>query len=466
MTPATTIPHSRLADLVGSSRVLAEPAQLAPYEIDGMLPSAALRPESAAQIAEIIKFAASEKLGIIPTSGRTKLNIGLPPKRYDLALDMKSLNKIVAYDPGDLTLSVEPGLRFTILSETLGKHRQFLPLTVPFHTQTTMGGIVATGVDGPVRQFYGTVRDFLLGAEFVTGEGIAAKSGGRVVKNVTGYDIHKLMIGALGSLGVITRLNFKTFPVPVATRGFVARFASAPQACDMRDRIARSQLTPTTLEIFSPGVTELFESEAASRLEPMLAPLPPNLLSRTEWAVTVGYSGREIVLARYAADLQRIAEELGANGVFIPKESGAATFAHKREFIPIALASSPATTIVKMNVLPTRIKGALAAAQKSAEDNSLKWVALARGLGIIYFALLPTEQNDETRVRVETTTNTIHDACAKLGGHSTIPWCPTAWKASLKIWGPENPNFPQMQKVKAVFDPQGILSPGRFVGGL
>jgi len=180
----------------------------------------------------------------------------------------------------------------------------------------------------------------------------------------------------------------------------------------------------------------------------------------------VGYSGKEIVLARYAADLQKIAEEAGATGILIPKESTAAAFARKREFIPIALASSPATTIVKMSVLPARIKDALAASQKAAEDNSLKWVALARGLGIIYFALLPAEQNDETRVRVEKATNAIHDACARLGDQSTIPWCPTAWKKNLKIWGLENPSFRQMQKVKTVFDPQNILSPGRFVGGL
>jgi glycolate oxidase FAD binding subunit len=464
MIQAGATAHSRLADLVGSSRTITDPAQLAPYEVDGMRPGAALRPESSAQIVEIIKFAALEKLGVIPTGGRTKLNIGLPPKRYDLALDMSSLNKIVAYDPGDLTLSVEPGLRLTILSETLAKHRQFLPLTVPYHTQTTIGGIVASGVDGPLRQLYGTVRDYLLGVEFVTGEGITAKSGGRVVKNVTGYDIHKLMIGALGSLGVITRLNFKTFPVPAASRGFVTRFSSLAKACDMRNRIAASQLTPLTMEILSPGVTELFESEASSRFVP--EPMPADVLSSTDWALSVGYAGNEKVRERYQADLQRIANEAGGVGAMVPEKTLAAAFGRKREFVPIALASSPATTIVKMSVLPARLNEALVTAQKTAESNGLKWAALARGLGVIYFALLPAAQDDETGRRIQTATNAIHAACAKIGGQSTIPWCPSAWKKNLRIWGLDNPNFPQMQKVKTVFDPQGILSPGRFVGGL
>jgi glycolate oxidase FAD binding subunit len=464
MSSAGATSHSRLADLVGASRVITEPAQVGSYEIDGTRPSAAIRPESRTQIAEIIKFAASEKLGVVVTGGRTKLNIGFPPKRYDLALDMSGLNKIIAYDPGDLTLSVEAGVPLMDVGKALAEHRQFLPLAVPFLKQTTIGGIIASGVDGPLRQFYGTARDFLLGMEFVTGEGVSAKSGGRVVKNVTGYDIHKLMIGALGTLGVITSLNFKTFPLPISTHGFVARFPSSAQACDMRNRIAKSSLTPITLDILSPRVAALFENETASRVAS--APMPPGVLSHTEWALTTGYAGNEKVLARYATDLQRIAGESGATGTSVLGENLNAAWARKREFIPIALASSPAITIVKISVPPARMNDVLAAAQSAAETNSLSWAALARGLGIIYFALLPSAQDEETGKRVESVTNAIHETCARLGGQSTIPWCPTSWKSGLKIWGLENPSFPQMQKIKSVFDPQGILSPGRFVGGL
>jgi glycolate oxidase FAD binding subunit len=464
MSSTSTTSYSRLADLVGASRVITEPAQLAGYEIDGLRPSAALRPESRAQIPEIIKFAASGKLGVIATGGHTKLSIGLPPKRYDLALDMSALNKIIAYDPGDLTLSVEAGVPLMNVGKALAEHHQFLPLAVPFLKQTTMGGIIASGVEGPLRQFYGTARDFLLGMEFVTGEGVAAKSGGRVVKNVTGYDIHKLMIGALGSLGVITSLNFKTFPLPISTRGFVARFPTPAQACDMRNRVARSPLTPITLDIVSPSVAKLFESEAGSSAAS--APMPSEVLSHAEWALTTGYAGNEKVLARYATDLQRIAEEAGATGTLVLAENLNAAWARKREFIPIAMASSPATTIVKISVLPARMSDVLAAAQSAAETNRLPWAALARGLGIIYFALLPNGLGDDEKKRVENAANAIHEACAKLGGQSTIPWCPTQWKSDLKIWGPENPSFAQMQKIKTVFDPQGVLSPGRYVGGL
>jgi glycolate oxidase FAD binding subunit len=464
MSPATSIVHSRLADLVGASRVATDPAQLLAYQIDGMNPSAALLPESIEQIPDIVKFAASEKMSVIASGRRTKVKIGLPPSRYDLALDTSSLSKIIAYDPGDLTLSVEAGVPLVAIEQALARHRQFLPLAVPFLRQTTIGGTIASGVDSSLRQFYGTARDFLLGIEFVTGEGVAAKSGGRVVKNVTGYDIHKLMIGALGTLGVITRLNFKTFPLPIAIRGFVARFPSAAQVCDMRNRIAKSPLAPLTVDILSPTVTGLFEGDVASLSEFGLMPTGP--LSREAWALFTSFAGNEKACERYQTDLQRIADEAGASGTSLLVDDLNAMQGRTREFVPITLASSPASTIVKITVLPARMKDILAAAQFAADSNSLPWAALARGLGIIYFALLPGKQDDQAKHDVENATSMIHEACATLDGQSTIPWCPTGWKTNLKIWGLENPAFPQIKKVKMVFDPQGILSPGRFVGGL
>jgi glycolate oxidase FAD binding subunit len=451
---------SRLCEIVGAANVASDFAQLATYEIDRKLPAAAVRPGSSEEVAEIVKFAASEKLALVPTGARTKLGIGYAPSRYDLALDMTRLNKVIAYDPGDLTLSVEAGVPLAKLAQVLAEHRQFLPLPVPFVNRTTIGGLIASGVDSPLRQFYGTVRDFLLGMEYVTGEGVAAKSGGRVVKNVTGYDIHKLMIGALGTLGVITRVNFKTFPTPPATRGFMARFATAEKALDMRQGIAQSALAPLTMEIFSPRVAELFAGDAATHYE--RAPMPGNVISNNEWALTTGYAGNERVLERYAKDLQHIAKESGASGVTILAENLPPAWSRKREFIPIALASSPATTIVKMSVLPTRMKETMAAAQKAAESNDLRWAAMARGLGIIYFALLPSDHTEEYRQRIASATTATQEACAKQAGHATIPWAPAEWKSALQVWGRPREDAAQMRKLKAVFDPQHILSPGRF----
>ena len=461
MSTASRTVSARLPEIVGAQHVLTDPAELNRYAVDGIVPAAVVRPGSSDDVVEIVKYAASEKSALIPCGARTKLGIGSPPLRYDLALDMTRLERIISYDPGDLTLSVEPGVPLRKLAATLAEHRQFLPLSVPYFNQATVGGTIASGVDNPLRQFYGTSRDYILGMEFIIGDGVRSKSGGCVVKNVTGYDLHKLMIGSLGTLGVITRVNFKTFPMPAGTRGFVALFENLDRAIEMRHRIAQSSLTPITFEILSPCVAELFGGAAAERITG--STMPPNAISAKHWALTIGYAGNENVLARYEADLRRMAAESAAVGVSVLGDDvRPAAFARKREFIPIALAGSPATTIVKLGVLPMRMKEALDAAAKAADANGLPWAAMARGLGVIYFVLLPGERDDAAQRKVTAAINQILAAANTLDANATIPWCPAEWKSTLKIWGPERSDIAQMQKVKKIFDPIGIFSPRRF----
>jgi glycolate oxidase FAD binding subunit len=465
MSTATKILPSRLADIAGVAQVSNDPAELRGYAVDGKIPSAAVRPGSNEEVVEIVKFAAAEKLAVIVSGARTKLNMGLPPRQYDLALDMTRLDRVVACDPGDLTVAVEAGIPLKKLAGVLAGHKQFLPLAVPYFDRATVGGTIASGVDTPLRQFYGTGRDYLLGVEYVTGEGVLAKSGGRVVKNVTGYDLHKLMIGSLGTLGVVLRINFRTFTLPEKSRAFVALFESAGRALDMRHRMAQSSLTPSTLDVFSPSVADLLSSDVAGRYG--TGALPANLLSNKHWALTTGYAGNDKVLARYTSELSRMAQEAGAVRVkeLSPEEVPAA-FSRKREFTPIAIESSPATTILKISVLPMRMKEMLEAAARIAESNSVPWAAMARGLGVIFIALLPDEKNEEWRRRVTQTADQTINACGSLEGNATIPWCPSEWKSTMKIWGLERADVAQMQKVKKVFDPASVLSPGRFMGGL
>jgi glycolate oxidase FAD binding subunit len=456
---------SRLPEIVGAAHAIGDPAQLAFYEIDGVMPGAAVRPGSREEIAEVVKFAAAENLAVIASGARTKLGIGLAPRRYDIALDMTRMDRVIAYDPADLTLSVEAGHSLQKLLGILGDHRQFLPLFVPYFNRTTIGGTIAAGVDSPLRQFYGTARDYVLGMEYVTGEGVLAKTGGRVVKNVTGYDLHKLMIGALGTLGVMVSVNFKTFPAPVAPRGFVATFENLERALGMRERVGKSALTPLTMEILSPRVAELFASEVAARIGS--GAMPANVISAKHWAFSSGYGGNEKVLARYESEFRSMAEQLGAIQMTVLDENTRPpAFSRKREFVPIALGSSPATTIMKISVQPTRMKEMLEEAGRAAEANSLPWAAMARGVGIIYMALLPGDRGEESRGRVEKATGQILAAGTKVDANAMIPWAPSEWKSSLKIWGLEQEDFAEMEKVKKVFDPRGILSPGRFVGGL
>jgi glycolate oxidase FAD binding subunit len=462
---ASLTDSSRLSGIAGRSSVITDPEELRAYQIGGRIPAVVVRPRASEEVAEIVKFAGAERLAIVPTGARTKLWMGMPPRQYDLALDMTQLDRVIAYDPGDLTLGVEAGTPLRKIAGVLAEHRQFLPLPAPFTSLATIGGTIASGVDTPLRQFYGTARDYLLGTEFVTGAGLLAKSGGRVVKNVTGYDIHKLMVGALGTLGVITKINFRTFPLPGVTRAFVALFETARSALDLRHRVARSPLTPLTVEILSPRAAELFSGDVAAQIES--APIPRNLFSRSHWTFTTSFAGNQKMLERYERDLLQMAERSGATSASVLADADmTGALGRTREFIPIALASSAATTIVKVVVLPSRLSESLEDTARAAETNSLPWAALVRGLGVIYLALLPSDGEESTLRLVRVATDQILAKSSALGGNATIPWCPTEWKSGLRVWGLERGDLEQTRRLKNVFDPRGVLSPGRFMGGL
>jgi glycolate oxidase FAD binding subunit len=450
-----TIP-TRMTVIVGSEYVRNDPASLGDYAVDGCVPVEVAMPASAEEVAEIVRQASSENRAVIATGARTKTGIGNVPRAYHYAVDISRMKRVVAYDPGDLTLSVEPGVTLATLAELLAEHNQFLPLAVPFREKATIGGTIASGVDSPLRHFYGTARDFLLGAEFVTGDGVLAKSGGCVVKNVTGYDMHKLMIGSLGTLGIITRLNFKTFPLPAGMRDFRAQFASLDGALSFRSRIASSPLAPLSLEVMN--------SEAAKLMlgSEEIAP------DRGRWTVACRFAGSPEVSSRYETELKgRVAACEGSVGIASKVNGNQPSACETRyDFVDAALKAFPFATIVKAGVLPTQMGAVIRAAEAAAAKNGLRLATNARSVGIIYCAFLAKDIGDEAQSAVLRACVESQSACDALGGHATILWCPAEWKSELQLWGPARPDATEMKKLKTAFDPKGILSPGRFVGGI
>src|SRR5260370_20770926 len=177
--PSANFP-ARLESLIGTSHVVTDPATRATYAVPESLPPAVAKPSYPEEAAEVVRFAALENLALIPCGARTKLQVGQPPSRYDIALDMTALNQILHYDPGDLTLSAGAGTPIEKLNATLLTHHQFLPLLVPWYTSSTIGGAIASGIDSPLRQFYGTARDFLIGPAFFDGAAILCTIAGGV----------------------------------------------------------------------------------------------------------------------------------------------------------------------------------------------------------------------------------------------------------------------------------------------
>src|SRR5580693_8920022 len=194
-----------------------------------------LRPDSPEQLAQCLQDAAARKQTIRLGGNFSKDRLGGPPQPADITVSTAALNRLLIYDPRDLTVSVQAGLPFAELERALGEHRQMLPLDPGWGANSTVAGVVAANISGPRRRLYGTARDMIIGMTFATLEGKLIRSGGMVVKNVAGLDMGKLMIGSFGTLAAIAVVNFRVHPMPVGTRSFVGEFANVAAAMVRRD---------------------------------------------------------------------------------------------------------------------------------------------------------------------------------------------------------------------------------------
>jgi glycolate oxidase FAD binding subunit len=452
----TSLAH--LEEIVGGAHFSTDAAEIAAREACGVFPAAVVSPADAAQIADILLFAAAEKLAVIPTCGCTKLDIGLPPARYDIALDLSRMNRVLAYDPQDLTLGVEPGVRIEDLLRTLAEQKQFLPLAVPFSDRATIGGIVAANSSSPLRHAYGAVRDFCLGMEFVTGEGKQAKSGGRVVKNVTGYDLHKLLIGSLGTLGVITRVNFRTFPMPQAQGNFVASFSDAESAFGFCRAISQSVLAPQIVEVIDPvSARFLLSTPDAEQIAPQ------------RWAVVISAAGHPSVVDRYARELGHLASGADADEFRPLTHSDSIVLARIREFPKLVLDAAPDAAIFRIGVMPTKMPSLFGDLRKIAEKYQLELATLTRASGIMFAAFLDQAGNKAHSPVNASLCNEAFQNCTLPvnAANAMLEWCPSELKRSgVEPWGSGRNDFALMRRVKKAFDPENALAPGRFAGGI
>jgi glycolate oxidase FAD binding subunit len=443
---------ARLADLVGAEHVLTHEAELTACEVDGLRPSTVVRPGSAAEVAEIVSLASAERLAVIPMGGRTKLGIGMPPQRYDLALDLTRMDRVLAFDASDLTLRVEPGVRFAYLEKELTAKRQFLPLAPAFAGRATLGGMIAANADSPLRYAYGSARDQLLGMEFVTGAGVAAKSGGRVVKNVTGYDLHQILAGSLGTLAVITRLNFRTLPLPPQQRMFVTTFARGEGALEFCRAVRKSQLQPILLEAFDPSTAKVFRS--------VRTPLD-------RWSVALGAAGDSAVITRYEQDLSRTAQQAHADDFASFDGADRDTlFTALQEFPQLVLEAYPGAAIFRVAILPGAMADLLRETQKLHERHQVETAILVRAVGVVYVALLAADGDARMAARLPAACRELMQACLGMGARPMIERCPVALKRGMSVWPPPGSDQALAEKLKQLFDPHGVLAPGRFLGGL
>jgi FAD/FMN-containing dehydrogenase len=473
-----------LESLLDPSRTSTDPNTLSTYAIHNRIPQAVVKPATPEEAAQVVRYATTEKLSVIPTGARTKLEIGATPTRYDIALDMTSFQEIAHYDPADLTISVGAGMPLAALNAKLLEHNQFLPLLVPYYSQATIGGAIASGLDSPLRQHYGTARDFLLGAEFIDGTGAQVKSGGRVVKNVTGYDLHKLLIGSLGNLAVITRLNFRTFPSPANSRGFVASFPTHQAALALRKKIAASPLAPLTLDILNPQSAKLFATRTPTSPEPQIfspvtavapvaaaglkpgeqsqeaqsptLPLPGPWFHPNAWQVCAAFAGPQEVLDRNTRDLTRLAQETQATSVnFLDDSTRPSIWGRLREALPLFRESTPPATIFRLSILPGHHPATITLLEAVAQAANLPLALIARASGPIYAALLPESSDPAVLNNLTHFAHEIFALSRSRAGDATLLFAPHALRSTI----PPQPTSSLSSTIKAAFDPQNTFAP-------
>jgi glycolate oxidase FAD binding subunit len=443
--------QAELAGIVGATRVLADEKTCAAFAVDGKRPRLVVYPAGAEQVAEVLRYASQERLAVIPSCNGTKLTTGNPPREYDLALSLKEMNRVRHYEPADLTVSAEPGMKFGDFRHSVGRDELWLPLNPPGGNSASLGGIVATNAAGSYRCCYGTPRDMVLGMKIATTEGKVIKSGGRVVKNVAGYDITKLMIGSFGTLGVIVEISFKLFPRPVERATFVLSATAPEKAREVRRALQQSPIRPLRVALLDSSCLELLRIEG----------LPD--ISGDGRLIWIEVTGSKRVLDRCCAELNEISARTGEK--MLPQMTEDAVESVWQWIDdPHAIGRENAEDWLLKIALPvSAVEEYMIRAKHDLRQPRHRERVWAEPLGgIVHVWLHPQTDaggSDETTLK-------LRRLAEELGGSLVVEIAPAAGKAKVDAWGAVGDDFEVMRKLKGAWDPNHVLSPGRFVGGL
>jgi glycolate oxidase FAD binding subunit len=385
-----------------------------------------VEPADAAGVAAELKRANGEKLAVTIRGAGTKQSWGAPTPHTDVVLSTLGLNAPVDHVAGDLVATAPAGASLDAVNDVLRVERQWLPLDPPGSHLATIGGIVATNDSGPRRHRYGTPRDLIIGIEIALADGRIARAGGRVVKNVAGYDLSKLLCGSLGSLAVITSATFKLAPLPQASSTLAASVGDLRSLGALALAVAGSPLTPTTIELQSPPHRLLIRFETSPKATEVQIAAAASLCT-AHGATTAILTGQE------EADTWR-AHELGMRGEM----------------------SNDTRTIVKLAVLPTDVGEMLSRADAAATAQRIQYAAVGRAaLGIIVVRL-----DGDPSAQAAVVSELRREAIARRGS-AVLLAAPPDLHARLGTWGPGADTAPIMRAVKAQFDPRALLNRGR-----
>ena len=431
-------------------QAVAEDDQLS---VAGVQPAYVCTPANVDEVSGAVRAASAAGRAVIPWGAGTRMGIGFAPRAADLVLKTTRLNEIVEYEPADLTVTVQAGMLLGDLQARLHAEGQMLALDPAAADRATIGGLIAANASGPLRLIYGTARDIVIGTRVVNADGVISKAGGRVVKNVAGYDLNKLYVGSLGTVGVIVELSFKLHPLPANEGMLLASFKTAADAAAPIAALMRSPLGPAAVELLDAG---------------MAAGLPGGLTVDDDGVVlAVSAQGFEKAIVRQLHDIQEMCGQATGTQAVREGETLNGIWSHLREFSD---PSGAEMALLKLAVPPARSTVALATARTAArEAGFVPQIQAHAGSGVLYLKLQLETWTADALGQLASLVTRLRGFTRGEGGSLVLEACPLAalqGDAAIDPWGDVGSGFPVMRALKENLDPKGTLNPGRFVGHL
>jgi len=429
--------------VVGPANVLTGVA-LGPWVVEGRTPDAAVFPGSTEEVVGVLALAAEAEAPVVPWGGGTAAAVGAPAARAGVVLGLHRMSRLLEHEPGDLTATVEAGVTVAGLQAALAGRGQWLSLDPPDAERATLGGVLAADASGPRRHLYGTARDLLIGVTVVTGEGALVRGGGKVVKNVAGYDLPKLFVGSYGTLGVVVEATLKLRPRPDAERLMAVSFDRLKDAGAAARALMGSDLVPNAVE--------LLDGAAAAAAGAGRAPGA---------VLVVGFDGLDEQVAWQCDELARLVAPLGGRQArALPPETWP-------RLAPAARAAvEPPAAVMTFVVLPMQVAETMEQGATAARARGFvsAWAAHA-GVGVVR-AAVAAEPAPPPPGPLAAALAEWREMAHAGGGQATLEWAPLAVKAQVPVWDDPGAAGRIMQRIKRELDPRNVLNPGRFVAGI
>ncbi len=426
--------RAKLEREISAGSVASDAAALASHSVDGKTATAVCFPSTPEEVCAILSISAENDATVVPWGGGTSMALGNIPRGVDVVIGLEKLARLIEHDDANLTATAQAGMRVTDFQKALAERRQFLPIDPPHPSRATVGGIVAANSNGPRRLSYGGVRDLVIGMKMILAGGEKIKAGGKVVKNVAGYDLCKLFVGSLGTLGIITEVTFRVAPLPEGEASFVASGAL--------DRCARFSAELSCSPLLPAAVTIAGAGAIVGRD------------SRTP-AVIVWLEGFDAAIERHARDLKNMAESAGLAGEVLRDRAHKNIWDEIRDF-----GWDDGGVLYRLNVPIASVADALAEIDRLNEAGKpTRYVAHA-ATGTVWL------RGDDAEPLAKQKFPRLAALAHQRKGHAVVAAAPAALKIGIDVWGEAPASLHLMRRIKREFDPKDVLSPGRLVGGL